>query len=475
MKLYDTLTGQKRELVPLGDVVKLYVCGINPYAPAHVGHALSYVSFDVLRRYLEFRGYQVLHVQNFTDVEDNIIAAAKRAGITITELTERYILEFFQDMDALNVTRAHVYPKATEEVPQIIEMVAGLVDKGYAYPANGDVYFRVTRFHGYGKLSHRTLDGMMAGARIEVEAQKEHAMDFVLWKAAKPEEPSWESPWGPGRPGWHIECSAMNLHHLGEQVDIHGGGQDLVFPHHENEIAQIEAFTGVNPFSGFWLHNGLLRLDEAKMSKSLGNLVTVRDALEQFSPDALRLYFLSSHYRNPLAYGDDSIAGQERAADRLRQAAAVEDAQPSGEAADPEPFRRRFIEAMDDDLNTPQALAVLFDLAREINRGREAGRSIAGARESLRELSGVLGLTLETPRGSDSATGPLLELLEEFRAGPAADPPTTAESIVDLLVARRTELRAEREFEAADRIRHRLQELGVALEDSAQGTRWSFR
>ena len=314
MKLYDTLTGQKRELVPLGDVVKLYVCGINPYAPAHVGHALSYVSFDVLRRYLEFRGYQVLHVQNFTDVEDNIIAAAKRAGITITELTERYILEFFQDMDALNVTRAHVYPKATEEVPQIIEMVAGLVDKGYAYPVNGDVYFRVTRFHGYGKLSHRTLDGMMAGARIEVEVQKEHAMDFVLWKAAKPEEPSWESPWGPGRPGWHIECSAMNLHHLGEQVDIHGGGQDLVFPHHENEIAQIEAFTGVNPFSGFWLHNGLLRLDEAKMSKSLGNLVTVRDALEQFSPDALRLYFLSSHYRNPLAYGDDSIAGQERAA-----------------------------------------------------------------------------------------------------------------------------------------------------------------
>ena len=475
MKLYDTLTGQKRELVPLGDVVKVYVCGINPYAPAHVGHALSYVSFDVLRRYLEFRGYQVLHVQNFTDVEDNIIAAAKRAGITITELTERYILEFFQDMDALNVTRAHVYPKATEEVPQIIEMVAGLVDKGYAYPVNGDVYFRVTRFHGYGKLSHRTLDGMMAGARIEVEAQKEHAMDFVLWKAAKPEEPSWESPWGPGRPGWHIECSAMNLHHLGEQVDIHGGGQDLVFPHHENEIAQIEAFTGVNPFSGFWLHNGLLRLDEAKMSKSLGNLVTVRDALEQFSPDALRLYFLSSHYRNPLAYGDDSIAGQERAADRLRQAAAVEDAQPSGEAADPEPFRRRFIEAMDDDLNTPQALAVLFDLAREINRGREAGRSIAGARESLRELSGVLGLTLETPRGSDSATAPLLELLEEFRAGPAADPPTTAESIVDLLVARRTELRAERQFEAADRIRHRLQELGVGLEDSAQGTRWSFR
>ena len=475
MKLYDTLTGQKRELVPLGDVVKLYVCGINPYAPAHVGHALSYVSFDVLRRYLEFRGYKVLHVQNFTDVEDNIIAAAKRAGITITELTERYILEFFQDMDALNVTRAHVYPKATEEVPQIIEMVAGLVDKGYAYPVNGDVYFRVTRFHGYGKLSHRTLDGMMAGARIEVEAQKEHAMDFVLWKAAKPEEPSWESPWGPGRPGWHIECSAMNLHHLGEQVDIHGGGQDLVFPHHENEIAQIEAFTGVNPFSGFWLHNGLLRLDEAKMSKSLGNLVTVRDALEQFSPDALRLYFLSSHYRNPLAYGDDSIAGQERAADRLRQAAAVEDAQPAGEAADPEPFRRRFIEAMDDDLNTPQALAVLFDLAREINRGREAGRSIAGARESLRELSGVLGLTLETPRGSDSATAPLLELLEEFRAGPAADPPTTAEGIVDLLVARRTELRAERQFEAADRIRHRLQELGVALEDSAQGTRWSFR
>ena len=454
MKLYDTLSAQKRDFQPRGDEVKLYVCGISPYAPAHVGHALSCVSFDVLRRYLEFRGYRVLHVQNFTDVEDNIIAAAQSAGLSIWELTGRYIQEFFEDMDTLHVLRAHEYPKATEMIPQILEMVSGLVDKEYAYAVDGDVYFRVTRFVDYGKLSHRTLEGMMAGARVEVGVKKEHPMDFVLWKAAKPGEPSWDSPWGPGRPGWHIECSAMSLHHLGQELDIHGGGQDLVFPHHENEITQSEAYTGSIPFVNFWLHNGLLRLDESKMSKSVGNLVTIREALSQVSPDALRLFFLSSHYHSPLAYSEEGMVAQERALERLRTAARLEESAQGSEGTTlhPEPFRQRFLDAMDDDLNTPQALAALFDLAREINRARESGLNVADARVALRELAGVLGLTLEERQVKNHQ-------LEPF---------------VDLLVEVRTKLREAQQFALADTVRNRLQELGVTVEDTPQGPRWKF-
>ena len=457
MKLYDTLRGQKEELQPRSDEVKLYVCGINPYAPAHVGHALSYVSFDVLRRYLEFRGYRVRHVQNFTDVEDNIIAAAQRAGVPIQELVERYIQEFFEDMDALNIQRAHAYPRATQEIPQILEMVRSLVDGGHAYAVDGDVYFRVTGFAGYGKLSHRSLEGMMAGARVEVAPGKEHPMDFVLWRAAKPDEPSWDSPWGPGRPGWHIECSAMSLHYLGPQVDIHGGGLDLVFPHHENEIAQTEAHTGQAPFVDFWLHNGLLRLDEAKMSKSLGNLVTVRDALARSSSDALRLYLLSSHYRSSPAYSDEGLEAQERAVERLRQALrAPEEETARGAPLDPAPLRGRFLEAMDDDLNTPQALAALFDLAREINGGRTHGGDVTEAQGTLRELAGVLGLTLEAPGRDGTSVDPALE------------------NMVKALVQERDKLRAAHQYDNADAIRERLKGLGVTLEDGPQGARWSF-
>ena len=454
MKLHDTLTGQKRDFTPAGDTVKLYVCGVSPYSSAHVGHALSYVFFDVMRRYLEYRGYRVRHIQNFTDVEDNIIAAAQKAGTTIWDLTEGYIREYLEDMDTLHVLRAHEYPKATEMVPQIVEMVRGLIDKGFAYAADGDVYFRVTRVSDYGKLSHRTLDGMMAGARVEVVAGKEHPMDFALWKAAKPGEPTWESPWGPGRPGWHIECSAMSLHLLGTDLDIHGGGQDLVFPHHENEIAQSEAYTGQAPLANFWLHNGLLRQDENKMSKSLGNLVTIRDALSQVGPDALRLYLLSSHYRNSLTYSAEGLAAQARALGRLQEAAALPQPAKTGEARpDATPFRERFLSAMDDDLNTPQALAALFDLARETNRLALEDGDIAEAQETLRELAGVLGLSLE----QDPAA----------LAG--------AEPFLDLLVEMRQELRAARQFELADRLRQRLQDMGVALEDTPQGTRWKIR
>ena len=454
MKLHDTLTGQKRDFAPAGDTVKLYVCGVSPYSSAHVGHALSYVFFDVLRRYLEYRGYRVRHVQNFTDVEDNIIAAAQKAGTTIWDLTEGYIREYLDEMDALRVLRAHEYPKATEMVPQIVEMVQGLIDKGFAYAADGDVYFRVTRVSDYGKLSHRSLDGMMAGARVEVVAGKEHPMDFALWKAAKPGEPTWESPWGPGRPGWHIECSAMSLHLLGPGLDIHGGGADLVFPHHENEIAQSEAYTGQAPLASFWLHNGLLRQDDNKMSKSLGNLVTIRDALSQVGPDALRLYLLSSHYRSSLSYSEEGLAAQARSLGRLREAAAQPHTEKAGGAKlDASPFRERFLGAMDDDLNTPQALAALFDLARETNRLALEGGDVTEAQETLRELAGVLGLSLEQ------------------------DPTALAdaEPFLDLLVEVRQELRAARQFELADRLRQRLQDMGVALEDTPQGTRWRIR
>ena len=456
MKLYNTLTGEATEFIPAdGNTVKMYVCGVTPYSSTHIGHALSYVAFDVLRRYLEHLGYDVRHVQNFTDVDDKIIQRADEQGIGPTELAERYIDDFFQTMDALNIRRAHIYPRATEEIGPIVETIGRLVDSGHAYAAGGDVFFRVQRSQGYGKLSHRTLEGMQAGSRIEIDENKEHPMDFALWKGARPGEPSWESPWGPGRPGWHIECTSMSMSYLGESLDIHGGGQDLVFPHHENEIAQSEASTGVVPFSRYWVHNGLLRLGGDKMSKSLGNLVSVEEALERFTPDAIRLYFLSSHYRSPLSYTDDGCAAMERSLDRLRHAL-DRDGSGAGGALDAEPHRRQFFEAMDDDLNTPRALAALFDLAREINRSGDAGGSVSKAQETLRGLGGILGLTFDEPQsGNGAAAG----------AGP----------FIELLLETRTALRQARQFEQADNIRDGLEQLGVSVEDTANGPVWQFR
>ena len=461
MKLYSTLTGETTDFAPAdGRTVKMYVCGVTPYSSTHIGHALSYVAFDVLRRYLEYVGFEVRHVQNFTDVDDKIIQRAQEQGIEPTQLAEQYIDDFFQTMDALNIRRAHVYPRATEEIGPIIETIGRLVESGHAYPAGGDVFFRVQKSDGYGKLSHRTLEGMQAGSRIEIDENKEHPMDFALWKGARPGEPSWESPWGPGRPGWHIECTSMSMTYLGESLDIHGGGQDLVFPHHENEIAQSEASTGVVPFSRYWVHNGLLRLGGDKMSKSLGNLVSVEEALERFSPDAIRIYFLSSHYRSPLSYTDDGCAGMERSLDRLRHA--LDRESPSTghpehvEGLDGEPYRRQFFEGMDDDLNTPRALAALFDLAREINRCSDAGQSVASAQDSLRHLGGILGLTFEEPTTGDGA--------DSAGAGP----------FIDLLLETRTALRQARQFEQADRIRDGLEQLGVSVEDTPNGPVWQF-
>ena len=456
MKLYNTLSGEATEFAPAdGNTVRMYVCGVTPYSATHIGHALSYVAFDVLRRYLEHIGFEVRHVQNFTDVDDKIIQRAEEQGIEPTELAERYIDDFFQTMDSLNIRRAHIYPRATEEIGPIIETIDRLIGSGHAYAAGGDVFFRVQKSDGYGKLSHRTLEGMQAGSRIEIDENKEHPMDFALWKGARPGEPSWESPWGPGRPGWHIECTSMSMTYLGESLDIHGGGQDLVFPHHENEIAQSEASTGVVPFSRYWVHNGLLRLGGDKMSKSLGNLVSVEEALQQFSPDAIRLYFLSSHYRSPLSYSDEGCTAMERSLERLRHALGRN----GGSASDPldaEPYRQQFFEAMDDDLNTPRALASLFDLAREINRSSDAGHPVADAQESLRHLGAILGLTFADPEASDGAA-------------PGAAP------FIDLLLETRAALRQARQFEQADRIRDGLEQLGVSVEDTPSGPVWQFR
>ena len=449
MKLLNTLSGQLEEFTPLGDVVKIYVCGVTPYDESHVGHAMSYIVFDVLRRYLEYRGYRVQHVQNFTDIDDRIIARADRLGVEPQELVKQLIERYFDDMHALNVLDAHEYPRATQEIPEMLRIVEGLVEKGYAYPSDGDVYYRVGKKEDYGKLSKRSVDSLLAGARVEPGEGKESPADFALWKAAKPGEPAWDSPWGPGRPGWHIECSAMSLKYLGEQIDIHGGGEDLIFPHHENEIAQTEAFTGTAPFVRYWLHNAWVKMGEEKMSKSLGNFITIQEGLERFGADAIRVWVLTSHYRTPLMYTEEALESGKRGAERLRLAARAASPDGSGPAVDPAAYRERFLEAMDEDLNTPKALGSLFELAREVNRARDEGRPIGKAQAALLELAGLLGLTLTEPE-----------------VGLAAAP------FIELLVRTRDDLRNAKQFELADRIRSGLGELGITLEDTAQGTVW---
>ena len=453
MKLYNTLSGTVETFSPADGKVKMYVCGVTPYAPSHIGHAMCSVVFDVIRRYLEFKGYEVEHIQNFTDIDDKMIRAAAEMGISTEELAETNIEAYLDELKSLNILLARAYPRATREIPSIVDMIETLVERGFAYSTDDGVYFRVNSNEGYGKLSHRSLDGMMAGARVEIDESKEDPMDFALWKSQKPGEPAWDSPWGPGRPGWHIECSAMSVSYLGETIDIHGGGQDLIFPHHENEIAQTESCTDKVPFSRFWVHNGLLRLGDDKMSKSLGNIISVREALETSTPDALRLFFLSSHYRAPLAYSDQAISSHERAAERLRNALHTEGVAAAGEPLDPKPYSDRFTEAMDDDLNTPRALAALFDLGREINRGREEGSDVTRAQSALKELALLLGMTLEEPRSGSEDVDRFLELLVEIR----------------------TDLRSAKQYDLGDKIRMKLADLGVTLEDTSNGTAWRRR
>ena len=448
MQLYNTLTRRTEPFAPVDDPITMYVCGVTPYAEAHVGHAMSAIIFDVLRRYLEWRGRRVRLVYNYTDIDDKMIAHAGRLGISVADLAAQQISAFERDMRELNVRPADVQPRATQEIPKMQEIIAGLVDTGSAYAADGDVYFRVHGKADYGKLSRRVLEDMIAGARVEVGAQKEHPMDFTLWKAAKPGEPAWDSPWGPGRPGWHIECSAMALRYLGDQIDLHGGGMDLIFPHHENEIAQSESFHGKTPFVRHWMHNAMMQLGDEKMSKSLGILVTVRDALERHGADALRIFILGGHYRSPLHYSEEGLAAARRGAERLRLA--VTAPLPPGDGSlDAAGARDHFIAALDDDLGTPQALAALFDLAREINRARDAQQPAGGAVATLTELGGVLGLRF-TPPPQRADVAPFIDLLLDVRSA----------------------LRDLKQFALADEIRRKLGALGVALEDSRDGTSW---
>ena len=453
MRVFNTLTGQKKDFHPRNRVVTMYVCGITAYDECHIGHAMTYIVFDVVKRYLAFKGYEVKHVQNFTDVDDKIIERANQLGIPPAELASKYTDQYFAAMDTLNVARADVYPRATEEIPRIIEIIQGLFAKGYAYEFQGSVYFRVRNFPDYGKLSHRTLADMIPKDTY-CERGKEYPLDFALWKASKPGEPCWESPWGQGRPGWHIECSAMALKYLGDTIDIHGGGQDLVFPHHENEIAQSESFTGETPFVRYWLHNGLMQQDKQKMSKSIGNLVCVEDALDRFGPDAIRLFILGSHYRSPLAYSEQALEASQKGAERLRSASTHRTNADQGAAVlNAGPFEQKFVEAMDDDFNTAQAIAVLFELAKEINRGAEGGMHIAEAQYTLLKLAGVLGLTLKEK----------------------TQPTSDAEAFVSLLASIRDDLRQNRQWQLADKIRKGLADLGVTLEDTPEGTRWKYR
>lgn len=462
LRVYNTLTRQKEEFIPVqpGEV-RMYVCGPNLYGPAHVGHAMSYIVFDTIKRYLRYRGYDVRHVQNFTDIEDRIIETAHSLDTSVRELADKYIARFYAEMDALNVERADHNPRATEVIPKMIEIIETLIQKGFAYEVDGDVYFRVTWLPDYGKLSKRSLDQMEAGARVEIDPRKEHPMDFALWKASKEGEPAWDSPWGKGRPGWHIECSAMSMQFLGEQLDIHGGGQDVIFPHHENEIAQSEAYSGKVPFVKYWIHNALLRLHEGeeKMTRHLGNFVSVEEALQKHSTDAIRLFILSSHYRSPLTWKEESVQAAERGVERLRVALKDYSDGPEtspGDALSEEAdaARREFIASMDDDFNTPRAVAQVFDLARMINQARDSGAppdSLAYTQGILQELTDVLGLTMRGLAG-----------------------PTEAEPFIALLAEVRNELRQAKQWTLADRIRDHLADLGVILEDGPEGTTWKY-
>ena len=455
IRFTNTLSRRLEEFKPEGDIVTMYVCGITPYDESHIGHAMSYIVFDVVRRYLNWRGFRVKHVQNFTDIDDRIIERANRLKISTDDLVRKFIGLYMDDMRDLNVLPADEYPHATREVPEMIEIISGLIAKGYAYEAAStqsefsDVYYRVSAKDDYGKLSHRTQDSLLAGARVESGEQKENAADFALWKGAKAGEPSWDSPWGKGRPGWHIECSAMSLKYLGERIDIHGGGEDLIFPHHENEIAQTEAFTGAAPFVRYWLHNAWVKMGEEKMSKSLGNFITIRDGLNKVGGDGLRLWVLTSHYRKPLTFSEDTLEAAKNGADRLRTAARASSTGTGDAGIEDAAFRERFGAAMDDDLNTPQALAVLFDLAKEINRARDDGRGIAAAQGLLLELADVLGLRLEQ-----------------------AEQAIEAAPFIDLLVRVRGDLRAAKQWQMSDLIRDGLAALKITLEDGPQGTTW---
>ncbi|RNB78961.1 cysteine--tRNA ligase [Brevibacillus fluminis] len=461
--LYNTMSRKNEEFIPLEPgKVKIYVCGPTVYNYIHIGNSRPAIVFDTLRRYLSYRGYQVTFVQNITDVEDKLIRAANEENTTVKELADKYMKAYNEDLATLNVLPPDIQPRVMETIPEIISFVEALVEKGFAYESEGDVYFRTGRFKEYGKLSHQPIDDLQAGARIEVNEKKESPLDFVLWKAAKPGEITWESPWGLGRPGWHIECSAMVLKFLGESIDIHAGGSDLTFPHHENEIAQSECMTG-QVFARYWLHNAMLNIDNEKMSKSLGNFKLARDLIKEYGGQLIRFFMLSGHYRSPINFSGEMLEQAGNGLERIQTAYAnakhrlttARPEEPNGvaeeQAAIIDQLRQKFIREMDDDLNTANAITVLFDLTKEVNlylRHENVGKAqLEAYRDLFLELAAVLGLELE----EDSA------LLDEE---------------IEALIVERTESRKSRNFARADEIRDLLTDKGILLEDTPQGVRW---
>lgn len=471
LKVYNTLTKQKEEFKPLKDgQVSIYVCGVTPYNHPHIGNARPFVTWDVIKRYFTHLGYKVKHIQNFTDVDDKIIRTANQEGVKWSDISTRYIASYFEVMDKLHVQHADIYPKVSQTIPEIIEMISVLIDKGYAYELNGDVYYSVEKFAGYGKLSGRKLEDMMAGARIEVNESKHNPMDFALWKAAKPGEPFWESPWGNGRPGWHIECSTMSLKYLGETFDFHGGGSDLIFPHHENEIAQSQAYCGDDhSFARYWLHNGFITINQEKMSKSLGNFFTVKEILDKYPAEVLRFFIVSTHYRSPLDFSDarlDEAASLNRlknAGDNLKELVKM----PAKETTDGQVLiakakecKVNFFEAMDDDFNTALAIANMFDLAKEINiyyNEVTAGKvdcnqeAVRIALDVFAEMADIIGILTDE---DNSANDGLVD------------------NLMNLIIDIRQTARKNKDWATADKIRDELKNIGITLEDSPTGVRW---
>lgn len=482
MKIYNTLTGRKEEFKTLNPgIVRMYVCGVTVYDYCHIGHARSAIVFDIMSRYLRYKGYNVIFVKNFTDIDDKIINKSIQEGIPWDSVARKYTEEYYRDMEALGVGKPDIEPKATDHIKEMIEIIKVLINKGYAYEIDGDVYFEVEKFPEYGKLSKRKMEDMMAGARIEVDERKKNPMDFALWKRSKEGEPAWDSPWGPGRPGWHIECSAMSIKYLGDEFDIHGGGADLIFPHHENEIAQSVSFTG-KLFAKYWVHNGFITVDKEKMSKSLGNFFTVKEILDKFDPEVLRLFLLSTHYRSPIEFSDEQLLETEISLDRyystiLRiNSFLEEDRIDKGSERDKsafeakiKQFRKKFEEAMDDDFNTALALGHTFEFLRDINRfldskpsGTEIKKLLESSKEVLSEVGNVLNIFGRTPE-------------EWYRSLIIKKKIKISEEEIIEKIKERQDARKKKDWEVADRIRKDLEEKRIILEDKDSRTDWRVK
>ena len=452
MKIQDTLDNKQKLLeLDISKVLKIYVCGITPYSESHIGHAMSAVIFDTLRRYLISQNYKMNFVQNFTDIDDKLIIAAKENNTTIDKISNKYITQHVNSLSKLNVLPADHAPKATEEIKEMINMINVLISKDMAYEINGDCYFRVNKFETYGKLSKRNIEEMLAGARIDINENKEHPMDFALWKKQISDEPGWESPWGIGRPGWHIECSAMSMKYLGQNLDIHGGGRDLIFPHHENEIAQSEAFSEDVPFSTIWMHNGLINLKSEKMSKSLGNIISINDLLKKYSPAAIRMFFISGNYKNPLEYDESILNANEKAIQRLKQTIQLKSSDSVNELNSKQ-FVDKFHKSMNADLNTSLALGSIFELSKSINQSYNQNININKSQNNLLELLSTLGIDIKS---------------ENIKPKQEIDTKK-----IEKLIKDRNEFRKNKNYTKADEIRDELDSMGITIYDSEDETKW---